>query len=120
MSLFEKMREIIGEINVVEVESGKMMLGKEFRILQQIGEKDNNENVNITCRTDEGEIIAIWGTYSEEGNERNNIKNIEKILKCGFPCTIKPSDFFKPGNRKTNPVKHDYWIPEGSDIQIIG
>jgi hypothetical protein len=84
-----------------------------------IAERENlhctkNENYSLVCRTlKEDQIVVFWGSLPDRMRNINLIQNKKKIpfrVKCD--C-IEPPDWAKAK------YKHNWWIPETSQIKLL-
>ena len=81
--------------------------------------KDNDNNVRIVCTTQEGSVLAIWG--SENTSNTSNIEKIEAAEQLnGFPFKIdcKINGDPPPKNFQTE-YGHGHWIGENNYLEIL-
>jgi hypothetical protein len=83
--------------------------------------QEKTNNVRIVCNTQEGKIVAVWGTESENYHNTNNIEMIEFAQRTkGFPfvinCEVNPES--PPADFQKN-YGHGYWINENNHLEIV-
>ena len=76
------------------------------------GIRGSPERLRLVCNTESGHLIAIWGSES-------STRNIDLVRDAGLPCTIE-CEFRPPNPVHAEKLGHTHWVPENTQLRVIG
>lgn len=78
--------------------------------LDEGGVQKTGNAYRLVCQIENAGKLAIWG-------DEDNMANIDKVLKAGFPCTVKCQ--WRPPKDWGRKHGHTRWVPEYGSVEVL-